>query len=96
MSTTHLKARRISLDICGQGRLSGGGGHKLALKGRKIGGRVGHFQMAKEIEDEKNEMNQTQAMKMRMYSKWLPGVVEMAGVVTSLQARAFQTTIVTT
>lgn len=41
--TINLTERRISLDICGQGRLSGGGGHKLALKGGKIGGRRGHF-----------------------------------------------------
>lgn len=51
--TINLTQRRISLDICGQGRLSGGGRHKLALKGGKIGGRRGHFQMVKEIGDEK-------------------------------------------
>lgn len=37
-------------------------GHKLSFKGRKSGGRKGHFQMAKEVEDEK--MTLTKAVKL--------------------------------
>lgn len=31
----------------------------MSFKGGKIGGRRGHFQMVKEREDEKNEVNQS-------------------------------------
>ena len=52
--------------------------HKLAFKDGKIGGRRGHFQMVKKIEDEK--MKRIKAMKMGIHSIWVPVELAIAGM----------------
>ena len=63
--------------------------HKLAFKDGKIGGRRGHFQMVKKVGDEK--MKRIKAMRMGIYSIWVPVVLAIAGMYVSSVAKSCPT-----